>query len=135
MVIPLLVPHMNLKAEKLGGYDIPAGCRALVNAWGIANNPKYWDRPEVFNPDRFLNSKMEAIGNDMKFIPFGVGRRSCPGSIIALPLLGLTLGRLVQEFELLPSPGVDKVDVRGVGGQLSLSIAVKSRVVVKPLRP
>jgi trans-cinnamate 4-monooxygenase len=133
MVIPMLVPHRNLKAEKLLGYDIPAGSRILVNAWGLANNPKYWERPEAFNPDRFLGSKLEVTGNDMTFIPFGVGRRSCPGSLLALPILGLILGRLVQEFELLPPPGVDQLDLRAVGGQLSLSMAVKSRVVLKPI--
>eukprot|EP00250_Pteridium_aquilinum_P021885 c25255_g2_i2 orf=256-1770(-) len=132
MVIPMLVPHMNLQATKLGGYDIPAGCRLLVNAWGIANNPKYWDKPEVFNPDRFMENKIELNGNDFRFIPFGSGRRSCPGSMIALPILALVLGRIVQGFEILPSPGVDKVDLRGVGGQLGLVLAVKSRVVLKP---
>lgn len=134
MVIPMLVPHMNLQATKLGGYDIPAGCRVLVNAWGIANNPKYWHKPEEFRPERFLEeSKIEPNGNDFRFIPFGSGRRSCPGSIIALPVLGMVIGRLVQTFELLPPPGTDKVDTSEVGGQLSLSIAKKSTVVVKPL--
>lgn len=132
MVIPMLVPHLNLQAAKLGGYDIPAGTRILVNAWGIANNPKYWNKPEVFNPERFLENKIDLNGNDFRFIPFGSGRRSCPGMLIAFPVLGLVLGRLVQEFEILPSPGVDKVDLRSVGGQLGLVLAVKSRVVLKP---
>ncbi|MCO5573897.1 hypothetical protein L7F22_027672 [Adiantum nelumboides] len=132
MVIPMLVPHMNLQSAKLGKYDIPAGCRLLVNAWGIANNPKYWEKPEVFNPDRFIQDKIELNGSDFRFIPFGSGRRSCPGSIIALPILGLVLGRIVQQFELLPPPGVDKVELRSVGGQLGLVLAVKSRVVLKP---
>ncbi|KAH7416196.1 hypothetical protein KP509_14G080000 [Ceratopteris richardii] len=132
MVIPMLVPHMNLQATKLGKYDIPAGCRVLVNAWGIANNPKYWEKPEVFNPDRFLKEKIEPTGNDFRFIPFGSGRRSCPGSLIALPILGIVLGRIMQRFELLPPPGVDKVDLRSVGGQLSLVLASKPRVVLKP---
>lgn len=132
MVIPMLLPHRNPEPVKLNGYDIPAGCRVLVNAWGIANDPRYWERPDVFNPDRFLDNKLDPTGNDFRYIPFGSGRRSCPGSMIALPLMGLVLGRLVQAFELLPSPGVDKVDLRAVGGQLSLSIAVRSKVVVKP---
>ncbi|KAI5072186.1 hypothetical protein GOP47_0012292 [Adiantum capillus-veneris] len=132
MVVPLLLPHMNLEAAKLAGYDIPAGCRVLVNAWGIANDPRYWDKPEEFNPDRFLDNNVELNGNDFRFIPFGSGRRSCPGSIIALPLLGLVLGKLLQAFEILPPPGDNKVDLSSVGSQLGLTIAKRSRVVMKP---
>lgn len=133
LVAPMLLPHKNLRATKLGLYDIPAGCRVLVNAWGISNNPKYWEKPEEFRPERFIEQKVELNGSDFRFIPFGSGRRSCPGSMIALPVLGLVMGRLVQSFELLPPPGLDKVDLKGVGGQLSLTIATKSTVVVKPL--
>lgn len=132
MVIPLLLPHLNLEARKLGGYDVPAGSRVLVNAWGIANDSRYWEKPEEFRPERFIEEKIEANGSDFRFIPFGSGRRSCPGSIIALPVLGLVIGRLLQSFELLPPPGVDKVDLRGVGGQATLTIATSSTIVVKP---
>nr|AHI17493.2 cinnamate 4-hydroxylase [Dryopteris fragrans] len=133
MAIPLLVPHMNLNQAKLGGYDIPAESKILVNAWYLANNPEWWEKPHEFRPDRFLNNKIEASGNDFRFLPFGVGRRSCPGIILALPILSLVLGRLVQAFELLPPPGLSKVDVAGKGGQFSLHIATQSTVVCKPL--
>jgi trans-cinnamate 4-monooxygenase len=132
MAIPLLVPHMNLHQAKLAGYDIPSESKILVNAWWIANNPKHWDEPEKFNPDRFLDGKIEASGNDFRFLPFGAGRRSCPGIIIAMPLLSIVLGRLIQSFELLPPPGVKKVDVSEKGGQFSLHIATHSTVVVRP---
>jgi len=133
MAIPMLVPHMNLKQEKLAGYDIPAESKILVNAWWIANNPKYWDQPEKFMPERFLNGEIEANGNDFRFLPFGAGRRACPGIIIAMPLLAIVLGRLVQTCELLPPPGLKKVDVREKGGQFSLFMATHSTVVVKPI--
>jgi trans-cinnamate 4-monooxygenase len=133
MAIPLLVPHMNLHDAKLVGYDIPAESKILVNAWWIANNPKYWDQPEKFMPERFLNSTMDASGNDFRFLPFGAGRRACPGIIIAIPLLSIVLGRLVQSFELLPPPGVKKVDVTEKGGQFSLQIATHSTIVTRPI--
>ncbi|KAK9167905.1 hypothetical protein Syun_000045 [Stephania yunnanensis] len=118
MAIPLLVPHMNLFDAKLGGYDIPAESKILVNAWWLANNPDHWKNPEEFRPERFLEeeSKVEANGNDFRYLPFGVGRRSCPGIILALPILGITIGRLVQNFELLPPPGQTKVDTSEKGG-------------------
>nr|AWY62817.1 cinnamate-4-hydroxylase [Ginkgo biloba]AWY62818.1 cinnamate-4-hydroxylase [Ginkgo biloba] len=134
MAIPLLVPHMNLNQAKLGGYDIPAESKILVNAWWLANNPEWWNKPEEFIPERFLEDeqKIEANGNDFRFLPFGVGRRSCPGIILALPILALSLGRLVQNFDLSPPPGHSKVDVSEKGGQFSLHILNHSVVVAKP---
>nr|AYV88859.1 cytochrome P450 oxidase CYP73A169 [Polygala tenuifolia] len=134
MAIPLLVPHMNLHDAKLDGYDIPAESKILVNAWWLANNPANWKNPEEFRPERFLEeeAKVEANGNDFRYLPFGVGRRSCPGIILALPILGITLGRLVQNFELLPPPGQSKVDTTEKGGQFSLHILKHSTIVLKP---
>uniref|UniRef100_A0A7N0RIH5 trans-cinnamate 4-monooxygenase n=1 Tax=Kalanchoe fedtschenkoi TaxID=63787 RepID=A0A7N0RIH5_KALFE len=134
MAIPLLVPHMNLQNAKLGGYDIPAESKVLVNAWWLANNPAQWKNPEEFRPERFLEeeAKVEANGNDFRYLPFGVGRRSCPGIILAMPILGITLGRLVQSFELLPPPGQDKIDTSEKGGQFSLHILNHSTIVAKP---
>jgi trans-cinnamate 4-monooxygenase len=134
MAIPLLVPHMNLHDAKLDGYDIPAESKILVNAWWLANNPSHWKNPEEFRPERFLEeeSKVEANGNDFRYLPFGVGRRSCPGIILALPILGITLGGLVQNFELLPPPGQAKIDTAEKGGQFSLHILKHSTIVLKP---
>ncbi|XP_052108730.1 trans-cinnamate 4-monooxygenase [Arachis duranensis] len=134
MAIPLLVPHMNLHHANLGGYDIPAESKILVNAWWLANNPAKWNNPQEFRPERFLEeeSKVEANGNDFRYLPFGVGRRSCPGIILALPILGITLGRLVQNFELLPPPGQSKLDTTEKGGQFSLHILKHSTIVAKP---
>ncbi|KAF5744440.1 cinnamate-4-hydroxylase [Tripterygium wilfordii] len=134
MAIPLLVPHMNLNDANLGGYDIPAESKILVNAWWLANNPESWKHPQEFRPERFLEeeSKVEANGNDFRYLPFGVGRRSCPGIILALPILGITIGRLVQNFELLPPPGQSKIDTTEKGGQFSLHILKHSTIVAKP---
>ncbi|KHN30609.1 Trans-cinnamate 4-monooxygenase [Glycine soja] len=134
MAIPLLVPHMNLHDAKLGGYDIPAESKILVNAWWLANNPAHWKKPEEFRPERFLEEELhvEANGNDFRYLPFGVGRRSCPGIILALPILAITLGRLVQNFELLPPPGQSQIDTSEKGGQFSLHILKHSTIVAKP---
>ncbi|XP_073270902.1 trans-cinnamate 4-monooxygenase-like [Primulina huaijiensis] len=135
MAIPLLVPHMNLHDAKLSGYDIPAESKILVNAWWLANNPDHWKNPEEFRPERFLEeeSKVDTNGNDFRYLPFGVGRRSCPGIILALPILGITLGGLVQNFELLPPRGQSKIDTAECGGQFSLRILNHSTIVLKPI--
>jgi trans-cinnamate 4-monooxygenase len=80
--------------------------------WRLASNPAHWKNPEELRPERILEeeAKVEANGNDFRYLPFGVGRRSCPGIILALPILGITLGRLVQNFELaLASTGTAEV--------------------------
>nr|XP_010927178.1 cytochrome P450 CYP73A100 [Elaeis guineensis] len=136
--IPLLVPHMNLEEAKLGGFTIPRGSKVVVNAWWLANNPEWWDKPEEFRPERFLTEEMDVdavVGGkvDFRFLPFGVGRRSCPGIILALPILGLIVGKLVRNFELVPPPGVDKIDVSEKGGQFSLHIATHSVIAFRPI--
>ncbi|KAG6497089.1 cytochrome P450 CYP73A100-like [Zingiber officinale] len=137
--IPLLVPHMNLDAAKLGGYEIPKRTKVIVNAWWLGNNPEWWVRPEEFRPERFLEEEGEVeamVGGgkvDFRFLPFGVGRRSCPGIILAMPLLGLVVGKLVKEFEMVPPPGTEKIDVTEKGGQFSLQIAKHATIVFCPV--
>jgi trans-cinnamate 4-monooxygenase len=136
--IPLLVPHMNLEEAKLGGYTIPKGSKVVVNAWWLANNPELWEKPEEFRPERFLGEEKSVdatVGGkvDFRFLPFGVGRRSCPGIILALPILALIVGKLVRSFEMVPPPGVEKLDVSEKGGQFSLHIAKHSVIAFHPV--
>ena len=134
--ITMLVPHMNISDAKLAGYDIPAESKILVNAWFLANDPKRWVHADEFRPERFLEEEkaVEANGNDFRFVPFGVGRRSCPGIIMALPIMGITLGRLVQNFQLLPPRGHDKIDTAENAGQFTNQILTHATVVCKPLK-
>ncbi|KAK0592734.1 hypothetical protein LWI29_024342 [Acer saccharum] len=97
---PLLVPHMSSSDCTVGGYDVPADTILLVNAWAIHRDPMLWDDPTSFKPERFKNYK---DGSDQdqghKLMPFGVGRRACPGIGLAQRVVGLTLGSLIQCFE------------------------------------
>ncbi|OMO77964.1 hypothetical protein COLO4_24913 [Corchorus olitorius] len=113
--IPLLVPHMNLEEAKLGGFTIPKESKVVVNAWWLANNPKWWENPEEFRPERFLEeeSATQAVAGgkvDFRYLPFGMGRRSCPGIILALPILGLIIAKLVTNFEIKAPQGTHKID-------------------------
>ncbi|XP_054786983.1 cytochrome P450 81E8-like [Prosopis cineraria] len=91
---PLLVPHEASNDCTIGGYNVPRGTMVLVNAWAIHRDPQLWDDPTSFKPDRF-----EKEGEASKLIPFGVGRRACPGAGLAQRTVGLTLGLLIQCFE------------------------------------
>ncbi|KAL0345302.1 UNVERIFIED_CONTAM: cytochrome [Sesamum radiatum] len=93
---PLLVPHEASADCTIGGYNIPRGTIILVNAWAIHRDPLVWDDPISFNPERF--EEAGEVG-PTKLLPFGMGRRSCPGTGLANRVVGLTLASLIQCFE------------------------------------
>ncbi|XP_040988470.1 cytochrome P450 736A117-like [Juglans microcarpa x Juglans regia] len=97
--IPLLVPRESTQSVKLQGYDIAAGTQVIVNAWAIGRDPTSWDEPEEFHPERFLTTSIDVKGHDFQLIPFGAGRRSCPGIPFALTIIELVLANLVQKFD------------------------------------
>ncbi|XP_057804239.1 cytochrome P450 736A117-like [Salvia miltiorrhiza] len=81
------------------GYEITATTLVLTNVWAIGRDPASWDEAEKFYPDRFLNSSLDFKGLDFKFIPFGHGRRGCPGIALAMASVELVLANLVHKFE------------------------------------
>ncbi|KAJ9560136.1 hypothetical protein OSB04_005296 [Centaurea solstitialis] len=92
---PLLVPHESSEDCTIGGFHVSRGTMVLVNAWAIHRDPQLWDEPLSFKPERF--EKMENMG--YRFIPFGTGRRQCPGSGLANRVVTSTLVSLIQCFE------------------------------------
>uniref|UniRef100_A0A6N2MJ29 Cytochrome P450 n=1 Tax=Salix viminalis TaxID=40686 RepID=A0A6N2MJ29_SALVM len=94
---PLLLPHFSSDACTAGGFDIPQGTMLVVNAWTMHRDPELWEDPDEFNPERFLGGSGEREG--FKYIPFGTGRRVCPGAGMGLQIVSLALGALIQCFE------------------------------------
>ncbi|WCJ35507.1 Cytochrome P450 81Q32 [Euphorbia peplus] len=94
-VTPLLVPHESSTDCTIGGYDIPAGTMLLVNAWALHRDPNFWDDPTSFKPERFDGGDTQTY----KFVPFGMGRRACPGAGLANRIVTLTLAALIQCFQ------------------------------------
>ncbi|KAL2539584.1 Cytochrome [Abeliophyllum distichum] len=75
------------------------GTMVMINAWAIGRDPAFWDEPEKFRPERFLNSSIDLKGLDFQLIPFGDGRRGCPGVAFAMATNELVLANLVQKFD------------------------------------
>lgn len=99
---PLAVPHEAMEDCNVCGYYVQKGTRLFVNVWRLHRDPNFWADPEVFFPERFLTSQtgIDASGLHFEFIPFGSGRRACPGINFAFQVIHLTLARLLQGFEL-----------------------------------
>lgn len=98
-VIPLLLPRLCSKACQVEGYDIPVGCRLLINAWAIARDPKYWDDADSFKPERFDEMMLEKKRSNFEYMPFGGGRRMCPGSTFAMAQMELALANILFHFD------------------------------------
>ncbi|BBN01757.1 protein MpCYP822-like4 [Marchantia polymorpha subsp. ruderalis] len=110
--VPLLVPHMNPEDAKLGSYDIPKESLAMVNVWKLQRDPELWHEPNVFNPDRFLeHPEIDVCGMDNRLLPFGAGRRMCPGLSVGLLNTQMWIGRLVQRYHITLPQGVQNLDL------------------------
>ncbi|KFK32910.1 hypothetical protein AALP_AA6G305000 [Arabis alpina] len=95
----LLVPRLLSEDVKLKGFDITAGTQVLINAWAIHRDSATWGPDaDEFRPERHLDSPIDFQGQDFKYIPFGSGRRMCPGIGFGLVLVEVTLANLVKRF-------------------------------------
>ncbi|KAJ7956144.1 Cytochrome P450 [Quillaja saponaria] len=132
--LPLLVPRETLSSVKFGGYDIPQKTRVFVNSWAIQRDPEIWERPEEFLPERFENSQVDFKGHDFEFIPFGAGRRGCPGMSFGIASAEYVMANLLHWFDWeLPktSKAKDNLDMSEVYG-LTVHKKVSLCLVPKP---
>lgn len=98
-VAPLLLPHMAIDDITIDGFHIPQNSRVIINAWAIGRDPKAWTNAEKFIPERFVGSDIDFRGRHFQFIPFGSGRRGCPGIQLGLTTVRLILAQLLHCFD------------------------------------
>ncbi|KAL4649815.1 hypothetical protein ACB092_01G042100 [Castanea dentata] len=114
---PLLVPHESMEDCTLVGYHVPAGTRLIINLPKLHRDPNVWVDPNEFRPERFLTTHkdVDVRGQNFELMPFGSGRRMCPGISFALQVTQLTLATLLHAFEI-SSPSNEPVDMTEKGG-------------------
>ncbi|KAB1207046.1 Isoflavone 2'-hydroxylase [Morella rubra] len=126
---PLLVPHMSSSDCTIGGYDVPSNTMILVNAWAIHRDPTVWDDATSFKPERYESGQEHTH----KLMPFGTGRRACPGAGLAQRTIGLTLASLIQCFEW-ERVSVEEVDMtEGNGISMPKAVALEAMCKTRPI--
>ncbi|KAL4297425.1 hypothetical protein GQ457_12G002240 [Hibiscus cannabinus] len=98
-VVPLLPPHAAREDCTVNGFHIPKDARILINAYAIGRDQTVWTYADKFYPERFVGSDIDVCGHDFQLIPFGSGRRGCPGMQLALTIVRLVVAQLVHCFD------------------------------------
>ncbi|KAM7507012.1 hypothetical protein LguiA_017465 [Lonicera macranthoides] len=109
--VPFLIPRKVEIDVEACGYLVPKGTQVLVNAWAIGQDPTLWEDPFSFKPDRFLGTEIDLRGRHFELIPFGAGRRICPGLPLAIRMVPVMLGSMINSFDWKLNGGIEPNDL------------------------
>ncbi|XP_009591952.1 5-OH-xanthotoxin synthase-like [Nicotiana tomentosiformis] len=109
--VPVLLPRESMEKSTLEQYEIQPGTIIHVNSWAILRDPEIWENSEQFIAERFLNSNIDFKGHDFDYIPFGAGRRGCPGIALGVASMELALSNLLYAFDWELPCGMKKEDI------------------------
>ncbi|KAB2038999.1 hypothetical protein ES319_D03G182800v1 [Gossypium barbadense] len=115
--LPLLVPRCPCDLSNVGGYSVPKGTRVFLNIWCIQRDPQLWENPLEFKPERFLtdHEKLDYLGNDSRYMPFGSGRRMCAGVSLGEKMLYSSLAAMIHAYDWKLADGEEN-DLIGLFG-------------------
>lgn len=106
-----LIPGESREKCQVNGFEIPIKIKMLINLWAMGRDPKYWTQPNNFIPERFSEYDINYKGNDFRFIPFGSGRRICPGMSFAIATVELLLAMLLYYFDWNHPDGISSQEM------------------------
>ncbi|XP_054792849.1 cytochrome P450 76C4-like [Prosopis cineraria] len=109
--VPFLIPHKAICDVELCGFLVPKNSQILANVWAMGRDPSIWENPNSFIPERFLENEIDFKANDFNFIPFGAGRRMCPGLPLASRILSFMLASLLYHFDWKVPDGLKAEDM------------------------
>lgn len=137
---PMLMPHLAMAdGAEVGSFAVPSGTKVIVNLWAVMRDPALWPEPEAFSPERFVGAcdadfRGGKEKDRLEFMPFGAGRRACPGTPMATRVVTLLLASMLHAFEWRLPEGMQPgdVDVRDRFGT-SLNMVTSLRAVPVPV--
>lgn len=130
-ISPFNLPHVSTEDATVSGYFIPKGSNVLLSRLGVGRNPRVWNQPMEFKPERhFTKEKVKSTSSfgqemidsnnninvnlndpELNLMSFSIGRRGCPGAIMGSTKITLLLARLVQGFTWTLPPNMEKIDL------------------------
>ncbi|KAF8043832.1 hypothetical protein BT93_A1978 [Corymbia citriodora subsp. variegata] len=117
-----LIARFSTEPSVISGYNVPANTRILINVWALGRDPTHWENPLQFWPERFIHGdgldekgrQLDLRGQNFQLLPFGSGRRSCPGASLALHVIHTVLGAMIQCFDWKVDGYVDMEEAPGL---------------------
>ncbi|EOA14337.1 hypothetical protein CARUB_v10027515mg [Capsella rubella] len=128
-IAPLLLAHRPSQTTVVGGFTIPKDSKIFINAWAIHRNPNVWEDPLKFDPDRFLDKSCDFNGNGFSYLPFGSGRRICPGMAMAQRVVLYNIATFLHSFDWV-IPQAERV---GVEETFGIVLKLKNPLVATPV--
>ncbi|XP_047964763.1 isoleucine N-monooxygenase 1-like isoform X2 [Salvia hispanica] len=124
VVAPFNVPHVSSKDTVVGGYFIPKGSHVLLSRPGLGRNPRVWDEPLRFRPERHIHDEASEVvlaDPELHMLSFSTGRRGCPGIVLGSTISTMLLARLIQCFAWRPPLSANAIDLAESGNDLALA--------------
>nr|QLC36640.1 cytochrome P450 17A1 [Kryptolebias hermaphroditus] len=132
-VAPLFFPHVALSDTSIGDFKVRKGTRVIINLWSLHHDEEEWDKPELFDPGRFLNSEGTGLTvPSSSYLPFGAGIRVCLGEALAKMELFLFLSWILQRFTLSVPPNHSLPSLEGKFGVVLQPVKYKVKATPRP---